>query len=89
MPQCGWTSKTLYQAREASHRRTNQYDSIQRKCLKQLKSQKQSGKAVAGARGKHGKSCLTSEEFQVHKMKRFSHLSHSTVNIYNNIELHT
>ena len=41
MLQCGWTSKTLYQAREASHRRTNLYDSIQRKCLKQLKSQKQ------------------------------------------------
>lgn len=49
----------------------------------------ESGKAVAGARGKHGKSCLTSEEFQVHKMKRFSHLSHSTVNIYNNIDLCT
>ena len=53
MLQCGWTSKILYQAREASHRRTNLYDSIQRKCLKQLKiTQTEGRKAVAGARGK-------------------------------------
>ena len=53
MLQCGWTSKILYQAREASHRRINLYDSIQRKCLKQLKiTQTESRKAVAGARGK-------------------------------------
>ena len=89
MLQCGWTSKILYQAREASHRRINLYDSIQRKCLKQLKITQRVERQLQGLEENRWKSCLISEELQVHNMKMFSYLSHNTVNIYNNIEQYT